>query len=133
MAIGEEAWVLSILRKGYKIPFTSLPPVTSAPLGFRSYPPGSKKGKALEFEVQRLLTKGAIEETSAKSGFYSHLFVVPKNTGGFRPILDLSTLNRYVTTIPFRMETVSIRTVSCQVAELGYSGHRQSTKHILPG
>ncbi len=36
-AIGAEEWVLSVLREGYKIPFTSLPPVTSAPLGFRSY------------------------------------------------------------------------------------------------
>ncbi|XP_045127738.1 uncharacterized protein LOC123514154 [Portunus trituberculatus] len=105
MAFGAEAWVLHPSRR-LQDPFTSLPPVTSAPLEFRSYTPGSEKGKALESEVQRLLTKGAIEETSAKPGFYRHLFVVPKNTGGFRPILDLSTLNRYVTTTPFRMETV---------------------------
>ncbi|KAK3864567.1 hypothetical protein Pcinc_029750 [Petrolisthes cinctipes] len=54
------------------------------------------------------IAKGAIEEAPATPGFYSHLFVVTKATGGFRPVLDLSSLNRYVTTTQFRMETSMI-------------------------
>ena len=61
---------------------------------------------ALDREVRLLLDKGALEEAPLTPGFYSHLFVVPKATGGFRPILDLSHLNRYVITTRFRMETV---------------------------
>ena len=44
-------------------------------------------------------------------GFYSKMFVVPKATGGWRPIIDLSPLNRHIPKCPFRMETpASIRT-----------------------
>ena len=38
-------------------------------------------------------------------GFYSHLFVVPKKTGGFRPVIDLKALNQFITCRTFRMET----------------------------
>ena len=40
-------------------------------------------------------------------GFYGRLFVVPKSTGGWRPVLDLSTLNSFLVTKHFRMETAS--------------------------
>ena len=90
--IGVEAWVLAVLSKGYWIPFHTTPPVTSHPVGFRSYPSGSVKAVALDREVQLLLKKGALEEASSTQGFYSHLFVVPKATGGFHPILELSPL-----------------------------------------
>lgn len=98
--------MLTVLSEGYKIPFATPPPVTSEPIGFRSYSLDSVKGKALETEVQLLLEKGAIERTPPTRGFYSHLFVVPKATGGFRPVLDLSSLNQHVITTQFRMETV---------------------------
>ena len=38
-------------------------------------------------------------------GFYSRLLVVPKVTGGWRPIIDLSVLNGFLEVTPFRMET----------------------------
>ena len=104
--IGAEEWVLAVLREGYRIPFFALPPLTSAPRYFRTYPSGSEKGRALALEVRLLRAKGAIEDAPPTPGFYSHLFVVPKSSGGFRPILDLSVLNRYVHTTKFRMETV---------------------------
>ena len=113
--IGAEEWVLAILRDGYRIPFYVLPPLTECPLVFGMYSPGSEKGKALDLEVQLLMEKGAIEMAPSTPGFYSHLFVVPKTTGGYRPILDLSVLNRYVLKTKFRMETV--KTVLSAVRE----------------
>ncbi|XP_016370811.1 uncharacterized protein LOC107710542 [Sinocyclocheilus rhinocerous] len=38
-----------------------------------------------------------------KSGFYSPYFIVPKKTGGLRPILDLRALNRALHRLPFKM------------------------------
>ena len=39
-------------------------------------------------------------------GFYSHLFVVWKTSGSWRPVIDLSLLNRFVDVSPFQMETI---------------------------
>ena len=62
-------------------------------------------------EISSLLEKEAIEEADPSSpGFYGRLFIVPKSQGGFRPVLDLSALNRFLRQVPFRMETpLSIR------------------------
>ena len=50
--------------------------------------------------------KGAIEEASPHSrAFYGRLFTVPKSSGGLRPVLDLSPLNKHLKVIHFRMET----------------------------
>ena len=38
-------------------------------------------------------------------GFYSRLFLVPKKTGGMRPVIDLSILNSYLSVPHFKMET----------------------------
>jgi hypothetical protein len=51
--------------------------------------------------------KGAVERVwlSSSPGFYGRLFVVPKRTGGWRPVLDLSPLNAFLRKVRFRMET----------------------------
>lgn len=113
--IGAEKWILDLLREGYRIPFSAPPPLTSLPKDFRAYTPGSLKGQALHSEVQQLEEKGAIEKAPLTPGFYSPLFVVPKASGGFRPIIDLSILNRYVVTTKFKMETV--RTVMSAIRQ----------------
>ena len=58
IAIRVEVWVLAVLSEGYRIPFTTTPPVTSHPVGFRSYPSGSMKAVALDREVRLLFKKG---------------------------------------------------------------------------
>ena len=40
-----------------------------------------------------------------RPGFYGRIFVVPKSSGGWRPVLDLSSLNRFLLVLHFRMET----------------------------
>ena len=54
-----------------------------------------------------MLTKRAVElvEDLSSPGYYCRLFTVPKRTGGHRPVLDLSPLNRFLARKRFRMET----------------------------
>ena len=44
--------------------------------------------------------------SSSLSSFYSRLFVVWKTSGSWRPVIDLSLLNRFVDISHFRMETI---------------------------
>ncbi len=59
-------------------------------------------------EIAVLLAKDAIEPVppaDMRSGFYSPYFIVPKKSGGLRPILDLRVLNRALHKLPFKMMT----------------------------
>ena len=72
-----------------------------------SYSPSSTKGVALREVTQDLIAKGAVELAPLPSpGFYSRLFVVWKTSGSGRPVIDLSTLNRFVDVSHFQMETI---------------------------
>ncbi len=60
----------------------------------------------LRAEIAVLLAKDAIElvpPADMRSGFYSPYFIVPKKSGGLRPILDLRVLNRSLHKLPFKM------------------------------
>ena len=100
-----DAWVVEVLREGYKILFSRRPPLSDQPLPIPSYPPSSIRGRALEKEFLDLLQKRAIEQAPQTPGFYSRLFVVQKNSGSWRPIVDLSTLNTFIVSQRFHMET----------------------------
>ena len=52
--------------------------------------------------------EGAIEPVHRSHflGFFIRLFLVPKKTGGLRPVIDLSTLNRHLVIPYLQMETV---------------------------
>ena len=92
---------------GYRIPFLSRPPLSAVPIPMPSYNPLSTKGVALGEVTQALIAKGAVELAPLPSpGFYSRLFVVWKTSGSWRPVIDLSTLNRFVDVSHFRMETI---------------------------
>ena len=56
--------------------------------------------------VDELLAKGAIEPSSSGAGFYSSMFVVPKCTGGLRPILNLKHFNCFMGIPFFKMPTL---------------------------
>ena len=104
---GAEPWVVEVLRFGYCLPFLSAPPLSDAPLPMPSYSPTSIKGAALEEVTLALVAKGAVELAPLPSpGFYSRLFVVWKTSGSWRPVIDLSHLNRFVDVSHFQMETI---------------------------
>ena len=59
----------------------------------------------IDVEVQELLKKGAIQEVSlSDQAFYSRLYLVPKKEGTYRPVIDLSSLNRFVPHVHFQTE-----------------------------
>ncbi len=94
---GPSRWLLRTIRLGYAIQFARRPPK------FRGVHFTSVKAvdaPVLCAEIAVLLAKDAIEPVppaDMRSGFYSPYFIVPKKSGGLRPILDLRVLNRALT------------------------------------
>ena len=61
-AIGAETWVVTVLRDGYRVPFTdSPPPLARTLVSFPMYRAGSPRAQALRQEVEAMLAKGALE------------------------------------------------------------------------
>ena len=104
--VTHDHWVLSVVRNGYSLEFTSPPPVTFYPPRFLQV--SALHASVLEETVQGLLAKNAIrliDPASSAPGFYNHMFLVPKKTGGWRPILNLRGLNKFLKVESFVMET----------------------------
>ncbi|ORY90556.1 hypothetical protein BCR43DRAFT_424327, partial [Syncephalastrum racemosum] len=79
------------------------------PLSHRSFdtrPATPDQRRLLRQEVADLLLKRAIEPADPSPGFTSPMFVIPKRSGGHRPVFNLKTLNTYLTAPHFRMETL---------------------------
>ena len=104
---GADPWVVEVLRLGCVIPFHSIPPRSGSPFALDSYSPQSVKGRALEEEIQALRCKGVVEPASPSLGFYSRMCVVTKASGGWRPIIDLSTLNLSVVKTQFNKHSLN--------------------------
>ena len=107
---GADTLLVRTLQEGYRIPFLEQPVLSRKPVLFPTYTKTSEKYEVLRREVKDLLTKQAIEEVvnpENSPGFYSRLFVVPKKDGKWRPIIDLSPLNRLVRCDHFKMETTA--------------------------
>ena len=105
--IGADDWVISVLRDGYRLPFTDVVPVTSSPphLG---YLPSHPLFQELRHQVDILIEKQAVEPVSLSTpGFYSRLFLAPKKGGEWRPVIDLSALNKFMDAPHFKMETAA--------------------------
>ena len=98
------------MSTGFRLPWAAhAAPLTLSPIPSR-VPPSKEAEETLDQEIRLLWEKGAVELASPSPGFYGRIFVVPKGSGGFRPVLDLSALNRFLEPKPFRMETpASIR------------------------
>ena len=102
-------WVLGVVTSGYKIEFTTPPPVFD--LLIETPVPGDPGQRlALEEELQALLAKRAVERVPADQDqplFRSRFFLAPKKQDQWRPILNLRPFNRrFVRPKRFRMETL---------------------------
>ena len=77
------------------------------PIPMPSSNPISISGAALEEVTLGFIAKGALKLAPLPSpGFYSHLFVVWKTSGSWRPVIDLSHLIRFVDVSHFQLETI---------------------------
>ena len=102
--VTNDPWVLQTVRNGLIIAFSSPPFQRSMP---RSAPMGECQSKICNDEVDSLLKKGATVVVQDNSdGFYSSLFVIPKKSGGFRPIINLKPLNEFIIFEHFKMEGI---------------------------
>ena len=97
--------MVEVLRYGYRLPFRSQPHLSPIPQEVSGYAPDSFRGKIVREELRSLILKGAIEPASTAPVFYSRLFVVQQESGKWRPIIDLSTLNNFLDIPKFKMET----------------------------
>ena len=96
---GAAAGLLSALPQHSSSSIVPIPLPSSSPI--------SITGAALEEITLGLIAKDALELAPLPSpGFYSHLFVVWKTSRSWRPVIDLSHLNRFVDVPHFQMETI---------------------------
>ena len=112
--------ILSLIQDGYKLPFRKHPKLSRFPCISSGYA-GSDRQNALLTSIQDLLQKGAIKVVHTKHslGFYSRLFLVPKPGNRWRPVIDLSSLNKFLAIPKFKMET-PVNTCLPQERRMGY-------------
>ena len=102
-AITNDPWILESVAGSVRLEFNSNPTQFTVP---RNAVMGSDQEALCNEEVRMLLEKGAIKETDS-AGFISGIFLIPKKSGGFRPIINLKKLNSFVFYRHFKMEGVS--------------------------
>lgn len=98
----KDRWVLETVASGLTIDFLT-PPIQS------TIPPNATMNKVqralVDQSIVELLAKGAVVET-ADPGFISSIFLIPKKSGAWRPIINLKSLNSFVSKSHFKMEGV---------------------------
>ena len=117
-ALGLSPKVVTTLREGYTLPFRFRPNLTRSPTVISNYHNPARQANLLE-ALYQLVNKNAVEpvENQNSLGFYNRLFLVPKPNNRWRPILDLSTLNTFLNTESFKMETPETIRTSLQAGE----------------
>ena len=117
-AMGANPRVVSVLREGYTLLFKQRPILTRFPLVQSDYA-NPVKIQFLKEALLNLMNKLVVEKVVLKSSlaFYNRLFLFPKPNRKWRPILDLSQLNLYLSTNTFKMETPETIRLSLQTGE----------------
>ena len=103
-SITSNRFVLNMVR-GHHLQLRSCPPLFCNFWHF-NVKAAAAHHPVIHKEVDELLAKGAIEPSSGGASFYSSVFVVPKHTGGLRPILNLKCFNHFLHIPSFKMPTL---------------------------
>ena len=100
------AWILNVVREGYRLQFSGTLPPT--PHRVPNLPTDEKAAAILDFEVEQMLAKSAIQPVqSSDDELISCFFARPKKTPGkWRPIVSLKFLNKFLRYIKFKMTTI---------------------------
>ena len=94
--ITNDPYILSFVAKGYRLRFTSPPLPRQTPWEIRS-PQDPQEILGMREQISLMLEKNAITEVPPNSpGFYSNVFLVRKATGGWRPVIDLKSMNAHI-------------------------------------
>ena len=65
-------------------------------------------------------------------GFFSRVFLVPKKSGGFRLVIDLSTLNEWLAPVTFTMDTLKVVKETVQEGMWATSLDLSDAYHHIP-
>ena len=112
-----DPWILQTVS-GYHLEFETTPHQVNLP----KFPKFTERETALiESEIKKLISKGAVTEVSpCDDEFISTVFLVPKKTGDFRPVINLKPLNQFVEKTHFKMENIRMA-LNC-ISPLGLHG-----------
>ena len=104
--LGAHHSIQNLIAEGYKLPFRERPKLSRTPCIISGFSDLNKQS-ALSSAIQDLIGKGAIDivQKPDSLGFYSRLFLVPKPGNCWRPVIDLSCLNKFLAISKFKMET----------------------------
>ena len=97
-----DSFILELV-KGYQIPFLSEPSQTTPPTLISMI---QEKTVTMDQEIQEMLKKGAIKfvQPITKNQFLSSIFIVQKKESGYRLVINLKKLNKYIPYIHFKVE-----------------------------
>ena len=114
-AFGAGPKVIQMLKQGYTLPFQTRPNITRSQTIISCYVHPHRNLYLLE-ALHQLTNKNAVElvKNHESLGFYNRLFLIPK-LNKWRPILDLSNLNKFLKAEKFKMETPEMIWTSQQV------------------
>ncbi|XP_068098726.1 uncharacterized protein [Hyperolius riggenbachi] len=102
----QNEWLLKIILEGYRLEFTEVPPTR---FFLTSLPPSQAMSSALQVAVSDLLEKRVIRQVprcQEGRGFYSPIFLVQKQGGDYRLILNLKLLNKSIKYRKFKMDNI---------------------------
>ena len=116
--LGVSTKVLTVPREGYTFSFRFQPNLTRLPTPTSCYVNPHRNLYLLE-AFHQLLNKNAVElvKNQESLGFYNWIFLVPQPNNRSRPILNISNLNKFLNTEPFKMETPNTIRTSLQAGE----------------
>ncbi|KAK8378298.1 hypothetical protein O3P69_011057 [Scylla paramamosain] len=95
--------IFNILKKGFHWTWQLQAPQLCTPTHLDSTP-----NPDLSLAVTDLLSKQAIYQVSPQPCFLSRVFLVPKQTGGLRFIINLTQLNKHIHSLHFHMSNHSV-------------------------
>ena len=118
-ALGASSYHLAKIRFGITLHWLDgPPPLVRFPL-VKSDTQSIVQAEKISDAIQTMLSKRAIVQVSPDTpGFYSRIFMIPKKgTSKWRPVIDLSALNKYLIVPKFKMETAELIRASLQRRE----------------
>ena len=110
--------VRSGIQEGYRIPFTTLPPLSHrpGPFKFSSYSYRGRRSDSQDVSVEEDRSSTREGDHSARSafasspcsGFFISMYLVPKPNGTCSPFHKVSQLNVHIPCPHFNIETVQL-------------------------